>query len=77
MKCPSPPDDGAFGASETRDREHDPWLTLREGAAYARVHGRTLTRAMRRGSLTGYRVSGRLWRFRRSAIDAWIAGEPS
>jgi excisionase family DNA binding protein len=46
-------------------------LDSHEAAAVLRVHPRTLQRMVRRGQIAGLQV-GKLWRFRASAIDAWI-----
>jgi excisionase family DNA binding protein len=46
-------------------------LDSNEAAAVLGVHPRTLQRMVRRGQIVGVQV-GKLWRFRASAIDAWI-----
>ena len=46
-------------------------LDSHEAAALLKVHPRTLQRLAQRGQIAGVQV-GKLWRFRASAIDAWI-----
>jgi excisionase family DNA binding protein len=50
-----------------------PWLTLHEAAAYTKLSPATITRARKRGELTGYKVSGRkLWRYHVADLDRWL-----
>ena len=49
----------------------EPLLDSHKAAAMLDVHPRTLQRMVQRGQISGVQV-GRLWRFRASAIDAWI-----
>jgi excisionase family DNA binding protein len=46
-------------------------LDSHEAAAVLGVHPRTLQRMVRRGQIAGVQV-GKLWRFRASALSAWI-----
>jgi excisionase family DNA binding protein len=57
----------------------DPWLTIDEAAAHARLHPQSLRKAIRDGRLRCTRVnSARYIRLRRSWVDAWLlAGEAS
>jgi excisionase family DNA binding protein len=49
----------------------EPLLDSNKAAAMLDVHPRTLQRMVQRGEIAGVQV-GKLWRFRASAIDAWI-----
>ena len=49
----------------------DEILTPSEVAGYLRVTEKTLYSLAQRGDLPGFKVGGQ-WRFRRTAIDAWI-----
>lgn len=49
----------------------EPLLDSNKAAAMLDVHPRTLQRMVLRGEIAGVQV-GKLWRFRASAIDAWI-----
>ena len=42
-----------------------------DAARYLRVHPRTITRMAKRGEIPAIHL-GRLWRFRRTDLDAWI-----
>ena len=46
-------------------------MTVREVAAYLRVHTSTIYRLCKRKEIPAFRVGGD-WRFRRSAIDSWL-----
>ena len=51
----------------------DPWLTLRESGAEAKLHEATLRREIRAGRLRAARVGGRRSiRIRRSWLHAWL-----
>lgn len=50
----------------------EPLLDSFEAAAIMKVHPKTLQRLARDGRIPGVHV-GKLWRFRASVIDAWIA----
>ena len=47
-----------------------------EAARYLRIHPRTLTRMARRGEIPAIAI-GRLWRFRRVDLDAWLKNRVS
>ena len=51
--------------------EREPLLDSHQAAAMLRVHPRTLQRLVHRGKIGAVQV-GKLWRFRASAIEAWI-----
>ncbi len=46
-------------------------LTVREVAAYLRLHAVTVYRMAQHGALPAFRV-GRGWRFKRDQIDQWL-----
>lgn len=53
------------------------WLTPREASDYARVNPITLKRAVQAGKLQAFRINGgRLLRYRREDLDAWLAASP-
>jgi excisionase family DNA binding protein len=51
-------------------------LTLREAAAFLRVHPRTVRTYVRRGLLSG-RLIGRQWRFRLKDLDTLFENAPT
>lgn len=60
----------SVGAPNGRiDRE--PLLDSNQAAAILKVHPRTLQRLIHRGEITAVHV-GKLWRFKLSALTAWI-----
>jgi excisionase family DNA binding protein len=56
----------------------DPWLDVRGAVARSLTSDSTILRAAGSGRLVGFKVNGnRCWRFRTSAVDAWIeSGTP-
>ncbi len=52
---------------------HDTLLTMKEVLGYLRVGSRTVHRLIKAEQIPAIRV-GRLWRFRKSDIDAWLEG---
>jgi excisionase family DNA binding protein len=62
----------------TRPSEFE-WLTATEAAAYLKVQPRSLLLWTRQGKIIGYALSGtkrRIWRFRKSDLDAALHGSP-
>jgi excisionase family DNA binding protein len=54
------------------------WLTIREGATWARVGVRQLYEAVHRGDLRAVRVGGRgELRFRQEWLDQWLLSAPA
>lgn len=53
-----------------------PWLTVPEGAAYARKSKNTITDALRSGALRGSQTcrNGK-WTIHLADLDAWLRGE--
>jgi excisionase family DNA binding protein len=51
--------------------EFEALLDVDEAAKLLRIHPKTLRNKARRGVIPGIQV-GRLWRFRASALDAWL-----
>ena len=49
----------------------EPVLNTEEAAALLQVHPKTLQRMARQGRVPAFRI-GDLWRFRASALDAWL-----
>lgn len=53
------------------DSFFEPLLDSDEAAQLLKIHPKTLQRMARRGEIPGVQV-GRLWRFRRSELNAWV-----
>jgi excisionase family DNA binding protein len=55
----------------------DPWLTLKEAAAEAKLNPETLRSAIARGQLRAIKVNGGHgpYRLRRSWVDTWLEGD--
>lgn len=51
--------------------EREPLLDSYQAAAILKVHPRTLQRLVHRGEIAAVHV-GKLWRFKPSALTAWI-----
>jgi len=49
----------------------EPLLDCEEAASLLRIHPRTLVRKARKGLIPAIHV-GKLWRFRASALNAWL-----
>lgn len=58
----------------SRRRIPEPLIDSDQAAAIIGIHPKTLQRYARHGLIRGIHV-GKLWRFRASAIDDWIARE--
>jgi excisionase family DNA binding protein len=54
----------------------EPLLNCREAAELLRVHPKTVLKMARAGQLPGIRF-GKLWRFRTSDLDVWLASRVS
>jgi len=65
------PSEGAPGGNRLPQSVKEPLLDSHQAAAILKVHPRTLQRLVHRGKIHAIQV-GRLWRFRASAIEAWI-----
>jgi excisionase family DNA binding protein len=60
------------GTPDGRPRiDREPLLDSHQAAAILKVHPRTLQRLVHRGEIAAVHV-GKLWRFRASALTAWI-----
>ena len=55
------------------DALFEPLLDSDEAAALLKIHPKTLQRMARRGEIPGIQI-GKLWRFRRSELNAWMEG---
>ncbi len=53
------------------DASFEPLLDSDEAAALLKIHPKTLQRMARRGEVPGIQI-GNLWRFRASALNAWM-----
>ena len=65
------PSDSGPNGNRLPQSVKEPLLDSHEAAAILRVHPRTLQRLVHRGKIHAIQV-GKLWRFRPSAIEAWI-----
>ncbi len=54
------------------DLQFEPLLDSAEAAALLQIHPKTLQKLARAGIVIGIRV-GKLWRFRASALNEWLA----
>lgn len=54
--------------------ELENWVSSKEVAEYLGINKDTLQRWLTSGKIPGHRI-GRLWKFKISEIDAWIANE--
>ncbi len=54
------------------DPSFEPLLDSDEAAALLKIHPKTLQRMARNGEITGVQI-GKLWRFRASVLNAWLA----
>jgi excisionase family DNA binding protein len=53
------------------DSLFEPLLDSDEAAQLLKIHPKTLQRMARRGEIPGVQI-GKLWRFRRSELNAWM-----
>lgn len=51
---------------------HHSMMTLREAAAYLRVHANALERMAESGQIPALQIDGK-WRFLKASIDEWVA----
>jgi excisionase family DNA binding protein len=65
------PPEGELTGSRLPQSVKEPLLDSHQAAAILKVHPRTLQRLVHRGQIHAIQV-GKLWRFRASAIEAWI-----
>jgi excisionase family DNA binding protein len=56
------------------DQSFEPLLTADEAAKLLRIHPKTVQKLAREGRLPSIRFD-RFWRFRTSALDAWVASQ--
>lgn len=52
--------------------EFEPLLSTDEAAALLNIHPKTLQKLARAGGVIGIRI-GKLWRFRASSLNEWLA----
>lgn len=58
----------------TKTKPNGEVMTIRELAAYMRVHATTLYRLVRQGQIPSFKI-GSEWRFLKSEIDRYARGE--
>ena len=61
----------SHGASR-EDLQFEPLMDSAEAAALLQIHPKTLQKLARAGTVIGIRV-GKLWRFRASSLNEWLA----
>lgn len=54
------------------ERNFEQLLDTDEAAALLKIHPKTLQKMARNGEITGVQI-GKLWRFRASVLNAWLA----
>ncbi len=57
--------------SAASDGKFEPLLDSEEAAALLKIHPKTLQKLARRGEIVAIQI-GKLWRFRASALNAWL-----
>jgi excisionase family DNA binding protein len=57
---------------ESFERRFEQLLDTDEAAALLKIHPKTLQKMARNGEITGVQI-GKLWRFRASVLNAWLA----
>jgi excisionase family DNA binding protein len=71
----SPATAGAFSDEERRGSGPESYVDAKEGAAFLRIHPKTLMRLAREGDVPAYAFSEgtrRHWRFLISELDKWM-----
>jgi excisionase family DNA binding protein len=65
------PDGESSSPPAVSEEQFEPLLDSEEAAALLRIHPKTLQRLARRGEVMAIQI-GKLWRFRASALNAWL-----
>jgi excisionase family DNA binding protein len=68
------PDGVQSVAAASVDHRFEPLLTADEAAKHLRVHVKTLQKLARERKVPSVRM-GKYWRFRLSALDAWVTAQ--
>jgi excisionase family DNA binding protein len=63
--------DAKPGTPVASDDGFEPLLDSEEAAALLKIHPKTLQKLARRGEVVAIQI-GKLWRFRASALNAWL-----
>ena len=58
--------------AQAREMPFEQLLDSDEAAALLKIHPKTLQKMARSGEITGVQI-GKLWRFRASVLNAWLA----
>ena len=58
--------------SQVHEMTFEQLLDSDEAAALLKIHPKTLQKMARSGEITGVQI-GKLWRFRASVLNAWLA----
>ena len=61
----------SFSPPAVSEEQFEPLLDSEEAAALLRIHPKTLQRMARKGEVVAIQI-GKLWRFRRSALNRWL-----
>ena len=59
-------------SAEMFERTFEQLLDTDEAAALLKIHPKTLQKMARNGEITGVQIA-KLWRFRASVLNAWLA----
>ena len=59
-------------SAQVRELTFEQLLDSDEAAALLKIHPKTLQKMARNGEITGVQI-GKLWRFRASVLNAWLA----
>jgi len=65
---------GELKLKSEQAKPHEPLIKATEAGELLRLHPRTVKRMALSGELPGMRI-GRVWRFRMSDLDRWIAAQ--
>jgi excisionase family DNA binding protein len=63
------------GLDSETETHWEPLLTPEQAGVFLRCHEKTAIRYARKRIIPAIRLGGKLWRFRRSDLDAWAASQ--
>jgi excisionase family DNA binding protein len=69
------PTEQAAGSLQTK--REDSVMTPPEAAEYLRISVATLLRASRQEEIPGFQIGKKLWRYKKSVLDAWLQSKVS
>jgi excisionase family DNA binding protein len=65
------PNRESLPAPDVSEERFEPLLDSEEAAALLKIHPKTLQKLARQGEIMAIQI-GKLWRFRASALNAWL-----